>query len=334
MLAIYSMLIEIRNGVRTNPTGRGMIPRIMRLKCDVCDVEYERPYSKIYIEEKINRCSHKCALASRPDRGVGTHGAKVVDVSCSTCKASWQVVENVSKRKWGHFCDRKCYAEFRSANSHLFTKSTSLLHTTEAKAKAKEVRKHNTTLPGYVHHRIGKTHTDETKELISEHHKTTGCLSGAKNGMFGRKHTEETRVLMSDAKAKAILEGTFKSNSTHTKQGMYASSKSGKTFRYRSGWELAVMKYLDESEHVKTWDYESIKIAFMYKEHKRWYIPDFFVTFIDEHNELWEVKPKEYVNAKKNTAKASAARTWCLENNVIEFRFLTGDHLREMKIIK
>ena len=93
------------------------------------------------------------------------------------------------------------------------------------------------------------------------------------------------------------------------------------------------MQYLDANDEILTWEYESIRLSYMYHGNKRWYVPDFLVKFQDGHGELWEVKPKEFVAAEKNVCKAHAAIDWCSENAVSRYVILTGDTLHEMKII-
>ena len=46
--------------------------------------------------------------------------------------------------------------------------------------------------------------------------------------------------------------------------------------------------------------------------------------------ELWEIKPKEFIESIKNKLKTEAAQQWCALN-VIEI--LTGDFLRQRGII-
>lgn len=111
---------------------------------------------------------------------------------------------------------------------------------------------------------------------------------------------------------------------------------------YRSSWELTVMQLLDQHPYVINWASESISIPYIHPltGNRSTYIPDFFVVYKDKHGrqraELIEVKPKKESlaeNAKSkrdkatqivNTAKWTAAMTWCKKNGV-HFRVLTED---------
>lgn len=115
--------------------------------------------------------------------------------------------------------------------------------------------------------------------------------------------------------------------------------------RYRSGWELSVMKMCDQNECIEQWASESVKIPYvdpLTGKHTV-YVPDFLVIFTDNKKrkraELWEVKPanqamKENVGRNpynqaqyvRNMVKWEAARAWCKQNNLI-FRIITENDL-------
>ena len=113
------------------------------------------------------------------------------------------------------------------------------------------------------------------------------------------------------------------------------------TPRYRSSWELSVMKMCDENDAIQQWASESIKIP--YKDpltgKPTVYVPDFLVVFVDNKKkkraELWEIKPvnqtlKEKVGKNvynqaqyvRNMVKWAAARAWCQQNGAT-FRIIT-----------
>ena len=117
------------------------------------------------------------------------------------------------------------------------------------------------------------------------------------------------------------------------------------TPRYRSGWELSVMKMCDENNAIEQWASESVKIPYidpLTGKHTV-YVPDFLVIFTDNKKqkraELWEIKPtnqtlKERVGKNpynqaqyvKNMVKWEAARNWCKQNKII-FRIITENDL-------
>jgi hypothetical protein len=120
------------------------------------------------------------------------------------------------------------------------------------------------------------------------------------------------------------------------------------TPRYRSSWEFAVMKMLDENAGIIQWASESIKIPYrdpLTGKHTV-YVPDFLVMYMDKtqkkHAELWEVKPRsqtvleavgknKYNQAHyvKNMAKWQVARQWARKQG-LAFRILTEDDIFHM----
>lgn len=135
--------------------------------------------------------------------------------------------------------------------------------------------------------------------------------------MFGRTHTPETRAKMSERKAQAITEGRFKPYGTHNKKGTYTSTKTGRSHYFKSSWEEAVMKYLDASDSVVTWDYEHVRIPYYHDDAKFWYVPDFVVVFENDEVEMWEVKPKEFLGAERVVRTTEAGRKYCDENGML-----------------
>jgi hypothetical protein len=115
--------------------------------------------------------------------------------------------------------------------------------------------------------------------------------------------------------------------------------------KYRSGWELRVMMFLDENKHITNWASESISIPYRSpldgKIHQ--YIPDFFVVYQNKHSrqiaEVVEIKPKKQslvesrvASAKDraivavNHAKWASAMAWCKAQGYT-FRVITEDDL-------
>jgi hypothetical protein len=118
-----------------------------------------------------------------------------------------------------------------------------------------------------------------------------------------------------------------------------------KTPIYRSGWEFAFMKFLDENANIISWASESIKIPYrnpLTGKHTI-YVPDFFMSYLDRngktHAELIEVKPanqsvKEQLGKSvynqahyiMNMAKWEAARAFCKQKG-INFRIVTEQEM-------
>jgi len=128
-------------------------------------------------------------------------------------------------------------------------------------------------------------------------------------------------------------------------QGPYtvknASKYVGKgTPRYRSGWEHAFMRFLDNNDHVVNWASESITIPYRnpVTGKQSMYVPDFLITYRNKNNqliaELVEIKPKKQsvieskMSAREgavvavNYAKWDAATKWARRNG-LTFRVIT-----------
>jgi hypothetical protein len=133
------------------------------------------------------------------------------------------------------------------------------------------------------------------------------------------------------------------------RQGAYLVKNSGKyvgkgTPRYRSGWEMTFMMFLDSNDNIVQWASESISIPYRnpITGRQSMYIPDFFVTYRDRNNqtraELIEIKPKKQSLIESrmsdrdraivavNYAKWDAATKWARRNG-LTFRVINEDQI-------
>jgi hypothetical protein len=131
------------------------------------------------------------------------------------------------------------------------------------------------------------------------------------------------------------------------RQGNYLVRNPGKyvgkgTPRYRSGWEMTFMMFLDSNDNVLQWASESISIPYRnpLTGKQSMYIPDFLVTYRGRNNttvaELIEIKPKKQslIESKAtdrdraivalNYAKWDAATKWAKRNG-LTFRVINED---------
>jgi hypothetical protein len=133
------------------------------------------------------------------------------------------------------------------------------------------------------------------------------------------------------------------------RQGIYAIKNPNKyvgknTPRYRSGWELTFMMFLDSNDNILQWASESISIPYRnpITGKNSMYIPDFFVTYKSRDNtsraELIEIKPKKQslIESKAsdrdravvavNYAKWDAATKWARKQG-LTFRVINEDQI-------
>jgi hypothetical protein len=135
-------------------------------------------------------------------------------------------------------------------------------------------------------------------------------------------------------------------------QGAYVVKNQAKyvgkgTPRYRSGWELAFMRFLDNNDNILQWASESISIPYRnpITGKQSIYVPDFLITYRNRNNqmiaEVIEIKPKKQsvVESKMkaneravvavNYAKWDQAVKWCRKQGLV-FRVLTEEDLFHM----
>jgi hypothetical protein len=119
---------------------------------------------------------------------------------------------------------------------------------------------------------------------------------------------------------------------------------------YRSGWELKVMKYLDDNSNVVEWSSEELVIPYRSpvdnKIHR--YFPDFIIWVKSRDGSIrtivLEIKPKSQTREPKkparqtkkyitevmtwgiNQSKWKSAEEYC-RNQGWDFRIVTEDHL-------
>ena len=133
------------------------------------------------------------------------------------------------------------------------------------------------------------------------------------------------------------------------RQGAYTVKNTAKyvgrgTPRYRSGWELTFMMFLDSNDNVLQWASESISIPYRnpLTGKQSMYVPDFLVTYRGPNNttkaELIEIKPKKQslveskMNANEraivavNYAKWESATKGARRNGLV-FRVINDDHI-------
>lgn len=114
--------------------------------------------------------------------------------------------------------------------------------------------------------------------------------------------------------------------------------------RYRSGWEMTFMMFLDNNDHVLQWASESISIPYRnpITGKQSMYVPDFLITYRNRDNtvraELVEIKPKKQslIESKSsardraivavNYAKWDQATKWARRNG-LTFRVITEDDI-------
>jgi len=118
-------------------------------------------------------------------------------------------------------------------------------------------------------------------------------------------------------------------------RGEYVSNKTGLVCKYRSGWEAKYMEFLDSSDQIKTWLYESFHIDYISNKKTgktRKYIPDFRIEYTDGQVEIVEIKPSRKVNKPTVQKKLLAAQDWCNHHGVT-LKIITEIELKKLGIL-
>jgi len=117
-------------------------------------------------------------------------------------------------------------------------------------------------------------------------------------------------------------------------RGLHVSPKAGEC-KYRSGWELNYMKWLDENPDVVSYDYEKLIIEYVSNvksKRIRRYFPDFHVKYSDGRVEVVEIKPKRRSQQVTVQKKAKAAISWCMTHGAT-YVMLTEVELKSMNLL-
>lgn len=117
--------------------------------------------------------------------------------------------------------------------------------------------------------------------------------------------------------------------------GVHVSTKTGQSCKYRSGWELSYLRWLDSCPDVETFVYEGVKIPYVsnVRTNKiRHYYPDFLVKYRDGRSLLVEIKPKKRMPQANIQKKLAAAAIWCSTHGAI-LTVLTEIELRAMGLV-
>ena len=120
----------------------------------------------------------------------------------------------------------------------------------------------------------------------------------------------------------------------HYHTGTHVSPKAGEC-KYRSGWEFAYLKWLDDNPDVISYLYEGVEIPYVSNQRTkkvRNYWPDFYVTYADGSRVLVEIKPSRKVKQATIQKKIAAAQAWCVAQGAT-LKILTEIELRLLGLL-
>jgi len=117
-------------------------------------------------------------------------------------------------------------------------------------------------------------------------------------------------------------------------RGVYNSPIAGQC-KYRSGWELKYMVYLDSNPDVVSWSYEKVVIEYISNQKTkkiRKYYPDFEVEYIDGKKIIVEIKPSRKLQKATIVKKIRAAKEWCTKRD-LTYKILTEIELKDIGLL-
>ena len=165
------------------------------------------------------------------------------------------------------------------------------------------------SIPRFICGHFAKT--VEGRKKMQE--QTLGKLSPKK----GKKCSTVTVDKMSKAAVrKIVMYGCNSGGYRCAKRGVFYSQKNQKEIKYESSYELQTYQKLEQDERVKNYDRCRFSIDYMFKDGIHKYIPDIHVMYIDNTEEIIEVKPEYLLEDNQNVAKFKAAKEYCKKNSL------------------
>lgn len=272
------------------------------ISCVICGTPFVKPWR--WREHKT--CSKDCLrqLVSQQK----SHGT--VDRTCTQCGKPMTIKKRFDAEH--KFCSKDCF------------------HTWERGGAPAEVE--------LTCECCGKKFTKKYIESDRRFCSYSCANSGENNCMYGRtgelsptygrepwlkgltKETDFRLVRMgekiSEIIAQKMVEGTWSPPHTGFRGEHFTSSKTGQSFYLRSSYESRYVRMLEEDPTVATYEYEPLRIPYLFEGSTHNYVPDFLVTYTDGRKRLVEVKPELLTDTPKNAAKSVVAQSWCHANDV------------------
>jgi len=184
--------------------------------------------------------------------------------------------------------------------------------------------------------RLPDTEETRKKKRVSHLGKSSGMLgkqhsdsSKMKNSLAntGKLVTKETRKKRSESVLKAHADPTkYKDVAFGYTRGTFFSVKNGKAIPYKSSSELQYLKWLESNPDVVNYEYEPVRIPYLFEGRQHTTRPDFLVHYTDGHTELVEVKMEWRLSDLQEQVKIQIMKKYAEETNCL-FRLILGKDL-------
>jgi len=153
---------------------------------------------------------------------------------------------------------------------------------------------HSRRLSGSGGFWYGKTRPDQSERMKNN------------NPMFDELTRKKLGEYNSNLIAQKYIDGKIR-----FKTGSFYSVKNKKNLYYRSSYELAAYKLLEDMPKVSKYEVEPFSISYIYDGIKRNYIPDILIKKVDGSKLLIEVMSNWQYSDKKKVAKLEAGESYC-----------------------
>ena len=151
---------------------------------------------------------------------------------------------------------------------------------------------------------------------------------------FKAKHPSEKLPQVGQLKATIWRDispqGKIKKRRPKFREGWHQSTKMGKNFYYRSGYEKTVYELLDSWHNCTAYEVEPFAIPYIHQGEQHDYTPDVLVSYLNGFMEVWEIKPANQTLLEKNQDKWFAAQRAC-EARCWGFKVMTESSINKLK---
>lgn len=304
-----------------------------QIRCQTCNAEFiPKRKGKLF-------CSHKCSRNQNPPvtkqcetclkdftvayrfRGQKTCGRECAAVAtskalktretkqCLACNADFEVVQSYKDK--GKYCSYKCFLSTRKTHQPDVIKTCEFCKKEFSVPFPSQEQRFCSRGCAHTGDNNGMRIHPETCRWRGNHSWNHGLTTKSDNRL--RLLGEKISVIVADK----MVAGTWSPPSTGFKGEHFTGIKNGgKQIYLRSSYESIYVRILEADIDVLSWEYEPMRLPYLFKGSIRNYVPDFLVTYVDDLSFLVEVKPSLLVDNEQNTAKRLVAEAWCQLNNV------------------
>lgn len=108
----------------------------------------------------------------------------------------------------------------------------------------------------------------------------------------------------------------IKASNKLSTRGKHNSTKMFRMIPWESTLERDFIKILDFDQSILYFEFQPIRIDYIYQGKQNEYYPDFLVRKSDYKEYIYEVKDSSKIEDKKNVIKTQVGKKYCQENNM------------------